>query len=202
MDYSFIEKNKIIPVVVINKVEDTLPTLRALAKGGINIAEITFRTACAAEAIALASFSLPEMIIGAGTVINKAQCAKAINAGAAFVVSPGFSLEVSKICKKHGIAYIPGAITPTEITNALNEGFSILKFFPADSFGGVKTLKSLSAAFPGVSFVPTGGIDSSNMKEYLTLPFVKAIGGSFMLKGSFEEIRDKSLTATAILEGI
>lgn len=202
MDYSFIEKNKIIPVVVINKVEDTLPTLRALAKGGINIAEITFRTACAAEAIALASFSLPEMIIGAGTVINKAQCAKAINAGAAFVVSPGFSLEVSKICKKHGIAYIPGAITPTEITNAVNEGFSILKFFPADSFGGVKTLKSLSAAFPGVSFVPTGGIDSSNMKEYLTLPFVKAIGGSFMLKGSFEEIRDKSLTATAILEGI
>lgn len=202
MDYSFIEKNKIIPVVVINKVEDTLPTLRALAKGGINIAEITFRTACAAEAIALASFSLPEMIIGAGTVINKAQCAKAINAGAAFVVSPGFSLEVSKICKKHGIAYIPGAITPTEITNAVNEGFSILKFFPADSFGGVKTLKSLSAAFPGVSFVPTGGIDSSNMKEYLTLPYVKAIGGSFMLKGSFEEIRDKSLTATAILEGI
>ncbi len=202
MDYTFIENSKIIPVVVINNLEDTIPTLSALAKGNINIAEITFRTSCAVEAIILATKTFPDIVIGAGTVINKEQCTSAINAGAKFVVSPGFCKEVGDICKARGIAYIPGIITPTEIITALNDGFSMLKFFPADSFGGVKTLKALSAAFPNVCFVPTGGIDLNNMKEYLSLPFVKAIGGSFMLKGSFDDITEKCKKTMTILGGI
>lgn len=200
MDYSFLDKNKIVPVVVIYKVEDTIPTLKALSQGGIKVAEITFRTSCASQAIKLARENFPNMIIGAGTVINEKQCKEAIDNGALFIVSPGFSEKVSKVCKDNNIPYIPGVVTPTEIITAQEEGYNILKFFPAESYGGIKTLRSLSAAFPKICFVPTGGVDENNMQNYLSMPFVKAIGGSFMLKGSYKDIEAKSRLAVKLTE--
>ena len=200
MDYSFFDNNKIVPVVVINNIEDAIPTLQALTLGGIKVAEITFRTACAGEAIRKARASFPDMIIGAGTVINETQCKEAIDSGAVFIVSPGISKKVSKICKDSDIPYIPGVVTPTEIITALEEGYNILKFFPAESYGGINTLRALSAAFPDVCFMPTGGVDENNMQTYLKLPFVKAIGGSFMLKGSHKDIETKSRLAVKLTE--
>lgn len=195
MDFSFLEKNKIVPVVVIKKIEDTIPTLEALSYGGIKAAEITFRTACAKEAIELAAKNCKDMLIGAGTVINAEQCEQAIGVGAEFVVSPGFSADVLNVCCKYDVPYLPGVVTPTEIMLAKSFGLSVLKFFPAGMYGGVKTLKALSAAFPDVRFLPTGGIDVNNANEYLEQPFVAAIGGSWMMKGSFEDIERLSKEA-------
>jgi len=179
--------DKIIPVVVIKELENTTPTLKALQTGGINIAEITFRTVCAEEAIKLAVKNFPEMLIGAGTVINIEQCKKAINAGAKFIVSPGFNKEVGKICKENKLPYYPGCVTPTEIMSALEEGFTILKFFPANIYGGLNALEALSAPFPQVKFIPTGGVNTDNLKEYLSFEKVFAVGGSFMIKGDIKE---------------
>jgi 2-dehydro-3-deoxyphosphogluconate aldolase/(4S)-4-hydroxy-2-oxoglutarate aldolase len=202
MDYSFLDNNKIVPVVVLNKLEDTIPTLSALENGGIKIAEITFRTLCAPDAISLAKEKFPSMIIGAGTIVNETQCVKAIHMGAKFIVSPGFSKKVGKVCVDYNIPYIPGAVTPTEIMAALDDGFNILKFFPAQSYGGIKTLRALSAAFPSVRFVPTGGVDENNLQTFLALPFVIAIGGSFMLKGSYEKMETNSKLAVKLTEEI
>ena len=195
MDYAFLNENKIVTVVVIKNVQDTLPTLEALSKGGVKVAEITFRTACAKEAIELASKSCKDMLIGAGTVINAQQCEEAIGAGARFVVSPGFSADVLAVCNKYGITYLPGVVTPTEIMLAKSYGLTVLKFFPAGAYGGVKTLKALSAAFPDVKFLPTGGVDVNNADEYLAQPFVAAIGGSWMMKGNCEDIERLSKEA-------
>lgn len=187
MDISFLKGNKIIPVVVLNDIEDTLPTLRALSEGGITAAEITFRTACARDAIALAKAELPGMVIGAGTVINAAQCEAALEAGAEFIVSPGFSAEVLRCCREACVPCIPGAVTPTEIMNLLANGIDLVKFFPAEASGGIKTLKALASAFPGAKFMPTGGINADNITDYLRLPFVAAAGGSWMMKSDPEE---------------
>lgn len=200
MDYSFLEKNKIVPVVVLKKTEDTVPVLSALKKGGINVAEITFRTECAGEAIALAVKEFPDMTIGAGTVINAEQCERAYSAGAEFIVSPGFSEDVLNVCEKHGLPYLAGVVTPTEIITAKAHGLDVLKFFPAGVYGGAKALKAVSAAFPDVKFVPTGGVDETNLKEFLSLPCVAAVGGSFMFKGSIEDITAKSAQAVRIAE--
>ncbi len=188
-------KNKIIPVVVINKIEDTLPTINALKSGGITIAEITFRTGCAAEAIRLASENTNGVIIGAGTVINAEQCTDAIGSGASFIVSPGFSEDVFAVCKEKNIPYLPGAVTATEIMNLMAHGIRTVKFFPAEAAGGLDTMKALASAFVGVDFIPTGGINIDNMKKYLEAPFVRAIGGSWMLKGTPEEIEAKTKSA-------
>ena len=177
---------KIIPVVVINQLSEVEPTLSALRKGGVNCAEITFRTPVAAEAIALATKTFPNMEIGAGTVVNVFQCQSAIDAGAAFVVSPGLSVEVAKLCADRGVTYYPGCVTPTEIMQALSLGLNVIKFFPAGLYGGVKAIKALSGPFPQVRFIPTGGIDTSNIAEYAACDRVYAIGGSFMLKGDIE----------------
>ena len=174
---------QVIPVVVINDAKDTVKTLSALKEGGINCAEITFRTACAKEAIEIAVKEFPDMYIGAGTVINREQAESAVKAGAQFLVSPGFSDEVAEFAIENGITYYPGCVTPTEIMRALSYGFEIVKFFPAGVFGGLKALKALSAAFPQVRFIPTGGVDLSNLKEFLDFEKVFAVGGSFMMKG-------------------
>ena len=187
--------NKIIPVVVISKAEDTLPTVNALKNGGITIAEITFRTECAAEAIRLASEKSNGVIIGAGTVINAEQCRSAISSGAVFIVSPGFSQEVYEVCKEKNIPYLPGAVTATEIMNLIAHGITTVKFFPAEAAGGLDTIKALASAFPGIDFIPTGGINTENMKKYLDAPFIRAIGGSWMLKGTPEEIEAKTKSA-------
>lgn len=175
--------DKVIPVVVIKELQDTEKTLKSLIEGGMNCAEITFRTACAKEAIVLGTKLFPKMNIGAGTVINGKQCKEALESGAKFIVSPGLSIDVAKICKKKNVPYFPGCVTPTEIMQALELGLTTLKFFPANVYGGLKALKALSAPFPQVKFIPTGGVDLTNIKEFLEYDKIYAVGGSFMMKG-------------------
>lgn len=179
---------KYIPVVVIKELGETDKILKALKNNNINIAEITFRTACAAEAIAYAVKNYPDMEIGAGTVINAEQCEAALAAGATFIVSPGLSVEVAKICNAKNIPYYPGCVTPTEIMAALELGITTVKFFPANVYGGLKALKALSAPFPQVKFIPTGGVDRSNIDEFLAFDKIAAIGGSFFVKESIEKM--------------
>ena len=179
---------KYIPVVVIRELSETDKILTALKASGINCAEITFRTACAAEAIAYACKSYPDMSIGAGTVINAQQCRDALQAGAQFIVSPGLSVAVANICKEEGIPYYPGCVTPTEIMQALELGITTVKFFPANIYGGLKALKALSAPVPQVKFIPTGGVDRSNIDEFLAFDKIAAIGGSFFVKEALEKM--------------
>ena len=179
--------DKVIPVVVIKDVKDTVPTLKALKDGGINCAEITFRTACAAEAIAIGVKEFPDMNIGAGTVINLEQAQKAVDSGAKFLVSPGLSAEVAKFASAKNIPYFPGCVTPTEIMQAVKLGISVVKFFPANVYGGLKAIKALSGPFPQVKFIPTGGVDLDNLSEFLSFDKIYAVGGSFMMKGDVAE---------------
>lgn len=174
---------QVIPVVVINDEKETIEILSKLREGGINCAEITFRTACAKEAIAIGTKAFEDMNIGAGTVINAEQAKSAVQAGAKFIVSPGFSDEVARYCTDENIPYYPGCVTPTEIMRALSYGLNVVKFFPAGVYGGLNAMKALSAPFPQVRFIPTGGVDLSNLKEYLDFDKVYAVGGSFMMKG-------------------
>ena len=178
---------QVIPVVVINDEKETIEILSKLREGGINCAEITFRTACAKEAIAIGTKAFEDMNIGAGTVINAEQAKSAVQAGAKFIVSPGFSDEVARYCTDEKIPYYPGCVTPTEIMRALSYGLNVVKFFPAGVYGGLKAMKALSAPFPQVRFIPTGGVDLSNLKEYLDFDKAYAVGGSFMMKGDIRE---------------
>ena len=182
---------KLIPVVVIKELSETDKILTALKNNGINCAEITFRTACAKEAIAYASKNYPDMSIGAGTVINAEQCEAALEAGAQFIVSPGLSVAVAEICKEKNIPYYPGCVTPTEIMQALELGITTVKFFPANVYGGLQALKALSAPFPQVKFIPTGGVDRSNIDEFLAFDKIAAIGGSFFVKESLDKMEGK-----------
>ena len=179
---------KFIPVVVIKEMSETDKILTALKKNGINTAEITFRTACAAEAIAYACKNYPDMNIGAGTVINGEQCEAALAAGAQFIVSPGLSVAVANICKERNIPYYPGCVTPTEIMQALELGITTVKFFPANVYGGLKAMKALAAPFPQIKFIPTGGVDRSNIDEFLAFDKIAAIGGSFFVKESLDKL--------------
>jgi 2-dehydro-3-deoxyphosphogluconate aldolase/(4S)-4-hydroxy-2-oxoglutarate aldolase len=183
MKTDFLNEIRVVPVVVIKELDDTIPTLSALCEGGLPVAEITFRTACAAEAIALGVKEFPEMHIGAGTVINAEQAQKAIDAGAQFIVSPGLSAEVAEVCKNAEIPYFPGCATPTEIMQAIALGITTVKFFPANVYGGLSAIKALSAPFPQVKFLPTGGVDMNNIKDFLAFDKIVAVGGSFMMKG-------------------
>ena len=184
---------RLVPVVAINKIEDAIPTMEALVKGGLPVAEITYRTACAKDAIKLAVEKFPEALIGAGTVINADQAEEAISLGVTFIVSPGLSKEVAKVCKAHNVPYLPGCVTPTEIMEALELGINVIKFFPASNYGGLKTIK--------VTFMPTGGVNEENVLEYLAYPHIIACGGSFMMKGSFEEIEEKTKKAVELVKG-
>lgn len=183
--------DRYVPVVVIKELSEVDKILPALKANGINCAEITFRTACAKEAIKMAVDKYPEMNIGAGTVINEKQCKDAIKAGATFIVSPGLSVDVAKVCKKKNIPYYPGCVTPTEIMQALDLGITTVKFFPANVYGGLAALKALSAPFPQVKFIPTGGVDRSNIDEFLAFDKIAAIGGSFFVKEALEKMEDK-----------
>ncbi len=174
---------QVIPVVVIKDASETIDVLSKLREGGVNVAEITFRTACAREAIEIGVKAFPDMNIGAGTVINLEQAKSALDAGAKFIVSPGFSDEVAEYCTLNGVTYYPGCVTPTEIMKAVSYGIDVVKFFPAGVFGGLKAMKALSAPFPQIKFIPTGGVDLGNLKEYLDFDKTYAVGGSFMMKG-------------------
>ena len=179
-----------IPVVVIKELCESDKILTALKNNGINTAEITFRTACAAEAIAYACKNYPDMSIGAGTVINAEQCEAALKGGAQFIVSPGLSPAVAKICNERNSPYYPGCVTPTEIMAALELGITTVKFFPANVYGGLKAMKALSAPFPQIKFIPTGGVDRSNIDEFLAWEKIAAIGGSFFVKESLEKMEE------------
>lgn len=197
---SKIRQTKIVPVVVLNSIEETLPKMQALVNGGLPCAEITFRTPCAAEAIALTVKRFPDMLVGAGTVINAEQCERAIAAGAKFIVSPGFSPEVADVCEKYKMLYLPGIVTPTEAMAAIAKGLNILKFFPASNYGGLKTIKAICAAFPYLQIMPTGGINAENIKEYLAYDKIIACGGSWMMSGTPEEIEEKTRQAVRLVK--
>jgi len=183
--------DKYVPVVVIKELGEVDKILPALKANDINCAEITFRTACAAEAIKMSIEKYLDMNIGAGTVINAKQCEEAIEAGAKFIVSPGLSVAVAKICKEKDIPYYPGCVTPTEIMQALELGITTVKFFPANVYGGLSALKALSAPFPQIRFIPTGGVDRGNIEEFLAFDKVEAIGGSFFVKEALAKMGDK-----------
>ena len=172
----------IVPVVEIPDAEAAAPLAEALLGAGIPCAEITFRTAAAADAIAAIRKSHPEMLVGAGTVLTVEQAGTARDAGAQFVVTPGFGHDVVARCQGDGLPIIPGACTPTEVQMALDAGITVVKFFPAEAAGGVRYLRALGGPFKGVSFVPTGGIDAGNLAGYLAVPGVLACGGSWFVR--------------------
>jgi 2-dehydro-3-deoxyphosphogluconate aldolase/(4S)-4-hydroxy-2-oxoglutarate aldolase len=171
---------RVVPVVVAEQPDQAAPLATALVRGGLPCAEVTFRTA-AAEAVLREMAQNPDVLVGAGTVIRPEQVDRAVNAGARFVVTPGFNARVVAACQELGVLVIPGIATPTEILAALDAGLDTVKFFPAESLGGVTSLKAMSAPFGGVRFMPTGGITAASMSSYLSVPSVVAVGGSWMV---------------------
>ena len=156
----------IVPVIALEDAGSAVPLARALEEGGLPVAEVTFRTAAAEESIRRMAAECPNVLVGAGTVLNVEQAGRAIKAGAKFIVSPGFSAAVVKFCQDQQVPVTPGVITPTEITAALDMGVEVVKFFPADAFGGIKTIKALAAPFGKVKFIPTGGVNADNLAEF------------------------------------
>jgi len=181
--YEKMSESKLVPVVVINDINDIDSTMNSLVEGGIKMAEICYRTNCASKALKIIAQKYSDVLVGAGTIINDQQCFDAIENGAKFIVSPGYSSKVHKVCKDNNIPYIPGIVTPTEIITAMDNGLTYLKFFPAGEFGGLKTLKAYHSAFPNLKFMPTGGVDNSNLSLFASSSFIFAIGGSWLLKG-------------------
>ncbi len=198
----------VVPVVVLEDAEQAVPTARALLKGGINAMEITFRTAAAKDSIAKVAKEVPEMIVGAGTVINVEQLHDAIEAGAKFIVSPGSDADVIAEAMKLGVPMTPGVVTPSEIMLGLKLGVKVFKFFPAESYGGLKTIKALCGPFPQIRIIPTGGISQANAADYFKNPKIGAVGGSWMCTkdliaaGDFEAIAEKSKAATDLFKSI
>ena len=193
---------RIVPVVVINDDATALPLADALIAGDLPVAEVTLRTPAALASIA-AMATREDLLVGAGTVLNVAQANAAMDAGARFLVSPGLSRDVVVAARERGVPVIPGAVTPTEIMAALDLGLGLLKFFPASVYGGAAALTALGSVFRGVSFVPTGGVSVSNLADYLAVPSVAAVGGSWMVptsaiaSGDFDTITHLCATAVA-----
>ena len=198
----------VVPVVVLDDAEQAVPTAKALLKGGINAMEITFRTAAAKASIAKVAAEVPEMIVGAGTVVNVEQLHDAVNAGAKFIVSPGSDADVIKEAIRLNVPITPGVVTPSEIMLGLKHGIRVFKFFPAERYGGLKTLKALSGPFPQIKFIPTGGISQANAADYFKNPKIQAVGGSWMVTkdmvaaGDYDGITEKSAAATALYKSI
>ena len=206
--HKIIENSGIIPVLVLDDAAKAVPLAKALLAGGINICEITFRTAAAEESIRQIALNVPEMIVGAGTVITKEQLKAATDAGAKFIVSPGSDLEVIRYAKELGVYMLPGAVTPTEIMQLIKEDIKVVKFFPAENYGGLKTIKALSAPFPNIKFVPTGGVSLSNLTAYLEFDKIAAVGGSWLCTkdlikdGKWDEITKLSKEAMDIFKSV
>ena len=184
----------VVPVVVLEHAKDAVPTAKAMVAGGIDVMEITFRTAAAADSIKAVSENCPEMLVGAGTVITLEQCKKAVASGAKFIVAPGFDEEVVRWCVENNVPVTPGCVTPTEIMAAMKLGLKVVKFFPAGVYGGLSAMKALSGPFGGIKFIPTGGVNAQNLAEYISAPFIHAVGGSWVCPkadisaGNFEKI--------------
>ena len=198
-------KYGVIPVVVIENVEDAIPVADALVEGGLPCAEVTFRTEAAEESIRLMHEKYPDMLVGAGTVLAISQVDKAIAAGAKFVVSPGFDPDIVDYCIEKGICILPGCVTPSEVAQALARGLKVVKFFPADQYGGIATIKALAAPYAMLSFMPTGGINAKNLKNYLEYEKILCCGGSWMVKGDliknkeFDKIRELTKEAVELV---
>lgn len=173
----------IIPVVVLNDVKDAEPLAKALVDGGLPCAEVTFRTDAAEESIRIMAEKYPEMLIGAGTVLTTEQVDRAVNAGASFIVSPGFNPRVVSYCIEKNIPMIPGCSTPSDMEIALEMGLDTVKFFPAEQAGGLAYIKACAAPYTKLSFMPTGGINVKNVRDYLSYSRIIACGGSWMVKG-------------------
>ena len=190
-----IQKMGVVPVVVLNDAKDAAPLAKALCEGGLPCAEVTFRTDAAEESIRIMTTEFPEMFVGAGTVLTTSQVDRAVAAGAKFIVSPGFDPEIVDYCLSKEIPVFPGCITPSEVSQAVKRGLKVVKFFPAEQFGGVATIKALAAPFTGVKFMPTGGVNAKNLESYLSCDKIVACGGSWMVKGDlvkdgkFDEIK-------------
>ena len=202
-----IEELGIVPVVKIDEAKHAVPLGKALLEGGLPLAEITFRTAAAEEAIRNITRELPGILVGAGTVLSLDQVKCAVDAGAKFIVSPGFNSSVVKYCVDNNIPITPGCSSPTDIETALGFGLEAVKFFPAESLGGIATLKAISAPYGMMKFIPTGGINAGNLNQYLSFNKVLACGGSWMVKdelikaGDFCEITRLTREAVSIMLG-
>ena len=198
----------VVPVVAIENASDAGRLGDALIEGGLPCAEITFRTAAAASAIRTLCNSHPGILVGAGTVLTKLDAETAVDAGASFVVTPGFDGDLVDWCLGKRIPVIPGVMTPTDINAAINRKLNVLKFFPAEAAGGVKTLKAISGPYGNIKFVPTGGITLGNLEEYLSLPNVVACGGSWLVKkddissGEFDKIESLVREAVQLVDRI
>ncbi len=192
----------VVPVVVLEDVRDAAPLAKALVEGGLPCAEVTFRTAAAEESIRVMTTEYPDMFVGAGTVLTIEQVDRAVAAGAKFIVSPGFDPEIVDYCLEKEIPVFPGCITPSEVAQAVKRGLKVVKFFPAEQFGGVATIKAMAAPYVGLKFMPTGGVSAKNLESYLSCDKIIACGGSWMVKGDlvkagkFDEI--KTLTEEAV----
>ncbi len=195
---------RLVPVVVLDDAAHADDLAGALVEGGLPVAEVTFRTAAAAASIATMA-GRGDLLVGAGTVLTPEQVDQAVDAGATYVVSPGLSRAVVERCTQRGVLALPGAVTATEIQAALELGVTTVKFFPAGTSGGVPAIKALAAPFGGVQFVPTGGVSTANVREYLSIPAVVAVGGSWMVPrdlvraGDFEGVRALSAEAVALV---
>lgn len=198
----------IIPVVVLNKVSDAVPLAQSLINGGLPCAEVTFRTDAAQESISAISKAFPQMFVGAGTVLTTEQVDRAVESGAKFIVSPGFNPKVVEYCIKKGYPITPGIMTPTELEMALDFGLDVVKFFPAENAGGLKMIKAMAAPYTKMKFMPTGGINTSNVRDYLSYEKILACGGSWMVKGelinsgNFAEIEKLTKEAAQIVREI
>ena len=192
----------VVPVVVLEDAKDAAPLAKALVEGGLPCAEVTFRTDAAEESIKIMASEYPDMFVVAGTVLTIDQVDRAVAAGAKFIVSPGFDPEIVDYCLSKNIPVFPGCITPSEVAQAVKRGLKVVKFFPAEQFGGVATIKAMAAPYVGLKFMPTGGVNAKNLENYLSCDKIVACGGSWMVKGDlvkagkFDEI--KSLTEEAV----
>lgn len=198
----------IIPVVVLDDVKDAVPLAKALSKGGLPAAEVTFRTAAAKDSIKAMREACPDMLVGAGTVLSTQMVDDALEAGAQFIVSPGFDEEVVKYCLEKGVPVTPGTCTPTDVQACYRLGLDVVKFFPAEPAGGIKMIKAMAAPYTMMKFMPTGGISEKNMEDYLKEKCILCIGGSWMVKadlirnGEFDKIEELTRKAVAKLHEI
>ena len=203
-----LEEYGVVPVVVLKDTKDAIPLADALIEGGLSCAEVTFRTEAAEESIRLMSEKYPDMLVGAGTVLTIEQVDRAVNAGAKFIVSPGFDAEIVDYCLEKSIPVFPGCITPSEVAQAVKRGLKVIKFFPAEQAGGVAMIKAMGAPYGMVKFMPTGGISAKNLAEYLSCSNIVCCGGSWMVKGDlitdgkFDEITALTREAVELVKSI
>ena len=197
---------KVVPVVVLDDAKDAEPLAKALVEGGLPCAEVTFRTEEAAESIRIMTEVYPDMLVGAGTVLTTEQVDKAVESGAKFIVSPGFDPEIVDYCIEKNIPVFPGCISPSEVAQAVKRGLQVVKFFPAEQSGGLAMIKAMAAPYNMLKFMPTGGINTKNLKDYLACDKILCCGGSWMVKGDmikageFEKIKKLTREAKELAE--